>query len=241
MVDARLTDETMPLVLDLPFAGRSLVQNSPARRVPSHGTDLLGERYAIDFVAVDDRRRTATSRDWRSVLGTEPAERFLGFGRPMLAPAAGTVAAVHEGEPDHDGRRSQLALVPYVLGQAARVRSGVPAVAGNHVVIRLGDGGAFVGLAHLRRGSIRVAVGDRVGAGQFIAECGNSGNSTEPHLHLQVMDDARLTIARGLPLQFRNFLEWPVGAQHPEVRERGIPGERSVVERLPAEGQWDHG
>src|SRR5918993_5948320 len=70
------------VLLSLPFTGRWLTQNSPARRVPSHGTDLFGERYAIDFVGVDDRHRTAPRRDWRTVLATEPPERFVAFGRP---------------------------------------------------------------------------------------------------------------------------------------------------------------
>ncbi|HEX8343829.1 MAG TPA: M23 family metallopeptidase, partial [Actinoplanes sp.] len=142
---------------------------------------MLGERYAIDFVGVDDRRRTADRRDWRTMLATEPAERFFAYGRPILAPADGVVAEVHDGEVDHDGRRSQLSLVPYAFGQSGRLRRGVAAVAGNYLIIALGDGGAFVALAHLRAGSIRVAAGDKVTAGQHVAACGNSGNSTQPH------------------------------------------------------------
>jgi hypothetical protein len=107
--------------LSLPFTGRWLARNSTARRVPSHGSDLFGERYAIDFIAVDERPRTAGHRDWRTLFATEPADRFFAFGRPILAPASGIVAEVHDGEPDHEGRRSQLALVPYALGQAARL------------------------------------------------------------------------------------------------------------------------
>ncbi|MFE0588719.1 hypothetical protein [Micromonospora echinospora] len=108
-------------------------RRAPARRIPSHGTDLFGERYAIDFVGVDERRRTADRRNWRTFLATEPPDRFFAYGRPILAPAAGTVVEAHDGEIDHAGRRSQLALVPYALGQAARVRQfhtreyGVPA------------------------------------------------------------------------------------------------------------------
>ncbi|HEX8489180.1 MAG TPA: M23 family peptidase, partial [Propionibacteriaceae bacterium] len=79
------------VVIALPFLGRWLVQNSPARRVPSHGVDLLGERYAIDFVGVDARGRTAPSNDWRTFLATEPPERFFSYGRPVLAPADGVV------------------------------------------------------------------------------------------------------------------------------------------------------
>ena len=62
----------MTVTLALPFHGPWLVQNSPARRVPSHGVDVLGERYAIDFVGVDERHRTSATRDWRTALATTP-------------------------------------------------------------------------------------------------------------------------------------------------------------------------
>lgn len=114
-------------VLSLPFEGRWLVQNSPARRVPSHGTDMLGQRYAIDFVGVDEKRRTAFRRDWRTFLATEPPERFVAFGRPILAPGDGVVIAVHDGEVDHEARRTPLTLVPYMFGQQKRFRQGGPA------------------------------------------------------------------------------------------------------------------
>src|SRR3954470_9354247 len=119
-------DATTDPVLALPVHGRWLVQNSPARRVPSHGTDRFATTYAIDFVAVHGRR-TAMQRDWRTLLSTEPPERFFAFGMPILAPAAGRVLAVHDGEPDHSARRSQLALIPYALTQASRVRAGAAA------------------------------------------------------------------------------------------------------------------
>jgi hypothetical protein len=201
-----------PVVLDLPFRGRWVTQNSPARRVPSHGTDLLGTTYAIDFVAVDENGRSA-ARTVRSWLTTEPPEVFLGFGAPILAPVEGTVVAVYDGEPDHGARRSPLTLVPYALGQAGRLRQGPAAIAGNHVVIaqrRRGDGppdtggpGPFVTLVHLRRGSVRVQVGDAVRVGDQIGSCGNSGNSTEPHVHVQATDSPDWATARGLPLAFR--------------------------------------
>jgi hypothetical protein len=116
------------VVLSLPFRGTWLARNSPARRVPSHGTHLFATTYAMDFVAVTGRR-TATTRDWRTLLSTEPVERFFAFGRPILAPAAGRVVSVHDGEPDLVARRSPLARVPYALTQAARVRGGAGAIA----------------------------------------------------------------------------------------------------------------
>lgn len=218
-----------PVVLTLPFTGRCLVQNSPARRVPSHGVDVLGQRIAIDFVGVDERGRTSPLRDWRTVLASEPPERFVAFGRPLLAPVDGVVVAAHDGEPDHGARRSQLALVPYAVGQAGRLRQGPAAVAGNYVVIR-DVSGMFVALAHLRRGSQRVRVGDRVRVGAALADCGNSGNSTQPHVHLQVMDSADLAVARGVPIEFERYREHHRGRRDPRDVAVGVPGEGAIVE-----------
>jgi murein DD-endopeptidase MepM/ murein hydrolase activator NlpD len=123
--------------------------------------------------------------------------------------------------------------VPYALGQAARLRQGVGAIAGNYLIIALRDKGVFVALVHLQAGSIRVAIGEEVTTGQQVANCGNSGNSTQPHVHVQVMDSRDLSVARGVPMAFRRFREWPRGAKHPQIRELGLPAEGAVVEPLP--------
>jgi len=202
-----------PFVLAFPFAGRWLVQNSPATRVPSHGTALFGSSHAIDFVPVDAEGRSAR-RGFRSVFGTEGPEEFVGFGRAILAPVTGEIVHVHDGEEDHAARRSAGALIAYALTQPARVRKGAPAIAGNHVVIRAG--GALVLLAHLRAGSAAPMVGDVVRAGEQIGECGNSGNSTEPHLHLQVSESIGPN-GRGMPLAFRYGDEPPFVPRNGEI------------------------
>lgn len=190
------------VVLDLPFRGRWRTEMSPARRIPSHGTHAFGTSHAIDFVAVDERGCSAP-RSWRTALATEPPGIFVGFGAEVLAPVAGHAVAVHDGEEDHEARRSQLALLPYALTQASRARLGHRALAGNHVVIEVAPDGPVVLLAHLRRGSTGVRVGDEIAVGQPVGECGNSGNSTEPHVHVQVSDSMDWERARGLPLAFR--------------------------------------
>ncbi|KRA24431.1 peptidase M23 [Microbacterium sp. Root61] len=215
----------MPLVLDLPFRGRWLTQNSPARRVPSHGTHLFGVTYAVDFVAVDATGRSAP-RSWRSRLSVEPPELFIGFGLPILAPSAARVIAAHDGEEDHVARRSQPALIPYALSQGRRIRSGATALAGNHVMLALGERGPFVTLAHLKRGSVKVRVGDAVSVGDRLGDCGNSGNSTEPHVHLQAADSPDPLVARGLPIAFRGYRRAGSGA----VIAEGMPGEREIIE-----------
>lgn len=193
----------LAVVLDLPFTGRWKIQNSPAQRVPSHGTTAFGTSYAIDFVAVDHRGRTAP-RTLRSLVIPEPPEHFVGFGRPVLAPVSGNVVSVHDGDTDHEARRSPITLIPYALGQASRARQGSMALAGNCVAIAVTPGGPFVLLAHLRKGSIRVRPGQMLEKGEVIGACGNSGNSTEPHLHLQVSDSTDWPNAKGVPIAFRS-------------------------------------
>lgn len=186
------------VALALPFTGRWLVQNSPASRVPSHGTALFGTSHAIDFVPVGEDGRSAP-RTLASLFATERPEVFVGFGRPILAPVAGEVVAVLDGERDHAARRSVFALIGYALTQPSRIRRGAPAIAGNHVVIRASD--ALVLVAHLREGSVRVRPGQHVAQGEPVGECGNSGNSTEPHVHVQVSTSFERN-ARGIPLVF---------------------------------------
>lgn len=222
-----------PVELALPFDGWWLAVNTPARRVPSHGTHFLGQTFAIDFTAVDARRRTAAVRDWRTVLATEPATRFFAFDRPILSPIDGHVVSVHDGEPDHAARRSPLQILLYLATQGSRLRRGLGAVAGNHVILGLDTDGPYVMLAHLRAGSLRVHPGDRVVVGQPIAACGNSGNSTQPHVHVQVADSADLLAARGLPMTFRNYLAWPPKAKAPRHVTEGIPAHRERVQPLP--------
>jgi murein DD-endopeptidase MepM/ murein hydrolase activator NlpD len=81
---------------------------------------------------------------------------------------------------------------------------------------------------HLRRGSVSVAAGDELIVGTALGECGNSGNSTQPHVHVQVMDNSDATVAAGLPLAFRDYREWVRGTA--VARPTGAPAERAIVE-----------
>lgn len=83
-------------------------------------------------------------------------------------------------------------------------------------------------------GTGRVSVGQDVVEGQHAASCGNSGNSTQPHVHMQVMDSADLSVARGVPMLFRRFREWSSGARQVQTRNLAVPGEGAVVEAVPA-------
>lgn len=192
----------IPVDLDYPFTGRWLAQNSPADRVPSHGTVRFGSSHAIDFVPVDELGRSARL-SVASLLRPTPAVRFAGLGRPILVPISGVIVSAHDGEPDHDAYRGIPSLW-YALTQPRRMASGWRGLAGNHVLIEADAG--VIALAHLRQGSLRVRTGDRVRMGDVLAACGNSGNSTEPHLHLQAVDSFDIERASALPIRFRGAL-----------------------------------
>jgi len=184
--------------LAYPFEGRWLTQNSPANRVPSHGATLFATSFAIDFVPVNEAGRTA-SITFR-LLRPEPAERFPGFGRPILAPVQGVVTGVHHTAPDHHSYRG-LPSVGYALTQRRRAAAGWAELAGNHVMIETRDG-PVVAVCHLQRASVQVQLGQSVLVSDPLGRCGNSGNSTEPHVHLQAIDRVDVPHASAVPITF---------------------------------------
>jgi hypothetical protein len=205
-----------PVAIASPVRGRWFPANSPADRVPSHGTHELGQTYAIDLVHQPDADADA-ERVPRWPLARRP-EEFPGFGRPIHAPADGVVVRACGWQRDHWSRNSWPGLVFLIFeGFARSLLSPLSGrfVLGNHVVLDLGDG-VYAAFAHLKRGSVRVRRGRRVMAGEVLGECGNSGNSSEPHLHFQLMDHPSAVIAAGLPFTF------PYEADG--ERRTGVPG-----------------
>jgi len=117
----------------------------------------------------------------------------------ILAPADGTVLDAVDGLPD----------------QAIGTRN-TKAITGNHVMLDLGNG-EYAMLAHLRQGSVAVKAGQRVVAGQELGRCGNSGNTSEPHLHFHLQDAPEFGQGNGLPAFFERYVA------DGEVVERGEP------------------
>ncbi|MCR8723721.1 peptidoglycan DD-metalloendopeptidase family protein [Frigidibacter sp. ROC022] len=124
-----------------------------------------GQSYAVDFFGLGPWGLRA--RGWRPA---DPAAYAI-FGAMVRAPCAGTVVAAENGMPDYD--------VPQ-MDEVNRL--------GNHVILRCGD--VEIVLAHLRQGSLSAGPGDRVAVGTPLGEAGNSGASTEPHLHIHAQRPA---------------------------------------------------
>ena len=172
-----------PSPISSPVQGTWVVGSGGRSNLINHHFSTPQQRYALDLMMPFDRVSYAPP--------TELTD-YPSFGQPVLAPGDGVVL------------RSSDVLPDQPIGS----RDPVQAV-GNHLVLDLGDG-RFVLLAHLQSGSLAVATGDRVRAGQPVAAVGNSGNSTEPHLHLQVQtgpdllqpDGRMATDLRTMPIGF---------------------------------------
>jgi murein DD-endopeptidase MepM/ murein hydrolase activator NlpD len=110
------------------------------------------------------------------------------FGETIYAPAAGRVVSVLGDRPD-----------------VAIGKTDLEQIVGNHVVLEL-EPGRYVLFAHLKQNSVVVNAGDEVACGQPLAQCGNSGNTSQPHLHIQVQShpDFGNPALTTFPLVFRS-------------------------------------
>lgn len=229
-VRAPRADET-PVEVAPPVRGRWTAVNSPGTKVPSHGLRAYGQTYAIDILhpsGASAKPRVGWS------LRTRAPESFSSFGEPVRAMAAGTVVATTSRQRDHRDRGTWPALLYlFVLEGFVRDLGGSRFILGNHVIIDHG-GGLFSASAHLRRGSVRVRPGDRVEVGEQIGEVGNSGNSSEPHLHVQLMDDRHPSGAAGIPFRW-STIQMEQGDVDPAYATQDEAPE--VAPGLPANGQ----
>jgi murein DD-endopeptidase MepM/ murein hydrolase activator NlpD len=223
-----------PIAVDFPLRGEWTAANTPAERVPSHGTDQLGQRYAYDFIRIDRARRGwkfHRAPALRSLFMGAPLEDCYGWSAPIFAPFAGTVTAAQDGEPErnpvHLARDLALVVKNAFTFNPAAGAAALQSILGNHIVLRMDSHEVYAFLAHARCGSIRVAVGQQVVAGEPLAQVGHSGNSTAPHLHFQLMDGPNVLTAQGMPCAFKHY-EALRGGVWTRVRD-GLPGRREFV------------
>jgi hypothetical protein len=138
-------------------AHAELLDQSIARHKPYWGT-----AHGVDLIALDSWGLRASR-----LMPADP-KSYVIFGRPVIAPCAGEVVTAVDGLPDLQ--------VPQMDHDH---------LAGNHVI--LSCAGADILLGHFHTGSVRVRVGQKLKVGDFIAQVGNSGNTSEPHLHINAM------------------------------------------------------
>ena len=222
-----------PIVVDFPLRGEWAAATTPAHRIPSHGTDMLGQRYAFDFVRIDGRKgfHLHPAGTLRSYLIGGRTRDCYGWAQPVHAAFDGEVVEAVDGVPErawlHIVRELALVLKNAVTFDPAK--RGLDPILGNHVILRRGE--TFALFAHLAPGTVAVKAGERVRVGDVIGRVGHTGNSTAPHLHVQLMDSADLLAAKGIPCAFAEYLSERDGRW--ERVGRGIPGRRERIRSVP--------
>lgn len=137
------------------------------------------ERYAFDILAEPYD------------TGDKSLDTYGIYGREVASPVDGEIIDAHDGEEDIEPNSGEFS-----------------SSLGNYIFIKVKETGAYMILAHLQKGSVQVNQGDAVKAGVVIAEVGNSGTTSEPHLHIQYQrNDPRKmifpTCAESLPIIFK--------------------------------------
>jgi hypothetical protein len=173
--DERPSEVRFRLPLDGPV---TVAWGGPTLDVNYHGV-MPDQRWAYDLLV------TMRGETFRGD-GTKVEDHFA-YGLPVRAPADGVVRAVHDREPDGP------------IGQWQFLKA-----MGNYVVLDVAPG-QFLFIAHLQPGSLAVAEGDRVRAGQVLGRVGNSGNSSEPHVHLHLQDTPTPFFGEGIPFYFHGY------------------------------------
>jgi hypothetical protein len=210
------------VVVEFPLRGeRWVAVNTPGDRIPSHGTDMLGQRYAYDLLKVDERKgiHYHPASSLRGLLVGGRTQECYAWGAAIHAPFDGEIVRAADGAEErswiHPLRELALALKNAVTFRPARL----PFILGNHVIMRSGD--VFAAFAHLAPGSVAVSDGQAVATGELIGRVGHTGNLTAPHLHLQLMDSLDLMTTKGVPCAFRSYEVLRSGTW--EKVEHGIP------------------
>jgi murein DD-endopeptidase MepM/ murein hydrolase activator NlpD len=166
--------------MDLPFKGEWFVFWGGETEVLNYHMADVNQQFAYDILKVADG--ASYSGDPLS------NDSYFAFGADILAPCDATVVMAVDGVPDN------------VPGETNPIQ-----LTGNTLVLKTGAG-EFILMCHLKEGSLVVGKGDYIHKGQVLAKCGNSGNSTEPHLHLQLQNTRDIHQATGARLLFSRIL-----------------------------------
>jgi hypothetical protein len=168
----------------LPFTGKWTVVNGGFNKQLSHSWGILSQRYAYDFLILDDEGKFCTG-DNKSV------QNYFCYGKDIIAPANGKIVEI--------GRKQKDSYVDGKNGYCDAFD-----LRGNYIVIKHNDC-EYSLIAHIMPDSITVNVGDEVKQGEVIAKCGNTGNTSQPHIHFQLQSGKNHFTSATLPIIFTNI------------------------------------
>lgn len=187
-----------------PAAGAWYVAWGGRDAVHNYHVQAPDQRYATDWVVVRGDDNAVHAGD-----GTRNEDHYC-WGEPVVAPAPGRV----------------VTAVDTVADNARPGLMNAEAPPGNYVVIDHGAGEHSL-IAHFRQGSVAVSEGDEVETGTLLGACGNSGNSSLPHVHYHLQTGPAYGEGVGLPAFFEGYVV------SGEVVEEGEPVRGELI--LPGE------
>ena len=173
-------DYVTKTALRLPFTGSWFVGWGGRTLKDNYHAASVDQRFAYDLLMT--RGGSTHAGDGKR------NEDYYCFGQKLVAPGPGTVVSVENAIDDN---------APGVMNPKAPL--------GNHVIIDHGNG-EFSFLAHFQKGSVTVKPGDVVKTSDLLGLTGNSGNSSEPHLHYHLQDSAQFGKGRGMPAPFEDYV-----------------------------------
>ncbi|HUW71251.1 MAG TPA: M23 family metallopeptidase [bacterium] len=197
------------LIVNFPLRGVCISPNSPGSKIPSHGISKFGEEYAIDFVMINENskiKKPYRKSIFQYIFKGLDLNDFYGYGQDIYSPVSGEVIGV---ESNIEERNPVNIFKDYM--NTVRVtkeyleNSTIPKeITGNYVMIKVNEN-IYALLVHLKKGSIKVKVGQKISTNEVIGQLGHSGNSTMPHLHMQFMNSPDFKVAKGIPFVFESY------------------------------------
>lgn len=186
--------------MDLPFQGEWFVYWGGETEAQNYHMADVNQQFAYDILKV------ANGASYEG----DPLKNksYFAFAEDVLAPCDAVVEMAVDGVPDN------------VPGETNPIQ-----LTGNTVVLKTAAG-EFILMCHLMQGSVQVVKGEKVLKGQVLAKCGNSGNSTEPHLHLQLQNTRDIHKATGARLLFDRILV------NGTAREAYMPVKEDFIKRI---------
>lgn len=177
--------------LNFPMRGHGIIGQDYVTNGGHGGHGVFSNEFAIDVDGLDQR--------YGELSNANENAADAGWGREILAPAAGTVVYARNDVPTNPHPGAEPDSTWY-----RPLHDPVMAAAGNCVIIDHGNSEYSV-MMHMQAGSVTVNVGDRVVRGQVIGKLGNSGDAFGPHLHYQLQSGPRLWEFQSLPVTFQNL------------------------------------
>jgi murein DD-endopeptidase MepM/ murein hydrolase activator NlpD len=167
--------------LALPFKGSWLVFWGGDTKEQNYHVVNKAQKNAFDLIKIDEKGHSYKTNG-------KTNEDYYAYGQPLYAACDGEIVKVLDGIKEN---------IPGKMN--------VNQVAGNHIVLKTAAN-EYILYAHFKTNSIMVKEGDQVKKGQQLGLCGNSGNSSEPHLHFHVMTGPTMDSATGIKAYFEKIL-----------------------------------